>query len=39
LTSALAPLIRLSYFKMVWMAVPYLIAMTTAAVFGVIYFL
>ena len=39
LTSALAPLIRLSYFKMVWMAVPYLITMTTAAVFGVIYFL
>ena len=39
LTSALAPLIRLSYFRMVWMAVPYLITMTTAAVIGVLYFL
>ena len=39
LTSALAPLIRLSYFQMVWMAVPYLITMTTGAVVGVMYFL
>ena len=39
LTSALAPLIRLSYFRMVWMAVPYLVTMTTAAVIGVLYFL
>jgi NhaB family Na+:H+ antiporter len=39
LTSALAPLIRLSYFKMVYMALPYLVTMTTAAVVGVIYFL
>ncbi len=39
LTSALAPLIRLSYFRMVWMAVPYLITMTTGAVIGVLYFL
>lgn len=39
LTSALAPLIRLSYFRMMWMAVPYLITMTTAAVLGVLYFL
>ncbi len=39
LTSALAPLIRLSYFRMVWMAAPYLITMTSAAVFGVLYLL
>jgi len=39
LTSALAPLIRLSYFRMVWMAVPYLVTMTAAAVFGVLYLL
>jgi NhaB family Na+:H+ antiporter len=39
LTSALAPLIRLSYFRMVWMAIPYLITMTSAAVVGVLYFL
>ena len=39
LTSALAPLIRLSYFRMVWMALPYLITMTAAAVFGVLYLL
>jgi len=39
LTSALAPLIRLSYFRMVYMALPYLITMTSAAVVGVLYFL
>ena len=39
LTSALAPLIRLSYFRMVWMAVPYLLTMTAAAVFGILYLL
>ena len=39
LTSALAPLIRLSYFQMVWMAVPYLVTMTGAAILGVLYFL
>ena len=39
LTSALAPLIRLSYLRMVWMALPYLVTMTTAAVIGVLYFL
>jgi Na+:H+ antiporter, NhaB family len=39
LTSAVAPLVRLSYFRMVWMAVPYFIAMTTAAVLGVLYLL
>lgn len=36
LTSALAPLIRLSYFRMVWMAIPYLVTMTAAAAFGVL---
>jgi NhaB family Na+:H+ antiporter len=39
LTSALAPLIRLSYARMVWMALPYLFTMTTAAVLGVLYLL
>jgi NhaB family Na+:H+ antiporter len=39
LTSALAPLIRLSYFRMVWMALPYLVTMTAAAVYGVRYLL
>jgi NhaB family Na+:H+ antiporter len=39
LTSALAPLIRLSYFRMVWMALPYLVTMTGAAVLGVLYLL
>ena len=39
LTSALAPLIRLSYFTMVWMALPYLVTMTAAAVLGVLYLL
>jgi len=39
LTSALAPLIRLSYASMVWMALPYLFTMTAAAVFGVLYLL
>jgi NhaB family Na+:H+ antiporter len=39
LTSALAPLIRLSYFRMVWMSLPYLVTMTSAAVVGVLYFL
>jgi NhaB family Na+:H+ antiporter len=39
LTSALAPLIRLSYFRMVWMALPYLVTMTAAAVYGILYLL
>ncbi|MGH8251514.1 MAG: sodium/proton antiporter NhaB [Steroidobacteraceae bacterium] len=39
LTSALAPLIRLSYFRMVWMALPYVVTMTAAAAFGVLYLL
>ncbi len=37
LTSALAPLIRLSYFRMMWMALPYFITMTAAAVAGVLF--
>ena len=39
LTSAIAPLIRLSYFRMVWMALPYFITMTAAAAFGVLFIL
>jgi NhaB family Na+:H+ antiporter len=39
LTSALAPLIRLSYFRMMWMALPYFAMMTGGAVFGVMYLL
>ncbi|MGL5954661.1 MAG: sodium/proton antiporter NhaB [Providencia rustigianii] len=35
LTSALAPLIRLSYGRMVWMALPYTIVMTIAGLLGV----
>jgi NhaB family Na+:H+ antiporter len=34
LTSALSPLFRLSYFRMVWMALLYLIMVTAAAVVG-----
>jgi Na+:H+ antiporter, NhaB family len=33
LTSALAPLIRLSYAKMVWMAIPYTIVLTGVGLF------
>jgi NhaB family Na+:H+ antiporter len=39
LTSALAPLIRLSYSRMVWMALPYAIVMTTVGLLAVIYLL
>ncbi len=39
LTSALAPLIRLSYMRMVWMALPYTIVMTTVALLAVGFFL
>jgi len=39
LTSALAPLIRLSYMRMVWMALPYTIVMTTVALIAVALFL
>jgi len=39
LTSALAPLIRLSYGRMVWMALPYTITMSTSGLLAVIYLL
>jgi NhaB family Na+:H+ antiporter len=39
LTSALAPLIRLSYGRMVWMALPYTIVMTITGLLAVIYLL
>jgi Na+:H+ antiporter, NhaB family len=39
LTSALAPLIRLSYMRMVVMAFPYLITMTAVGLWAVIYML
>jgi NhaB family Na+:H+ antiporter len=39
LTSALAPLIRLSYFRMMWMALPYFLTMTAGAIFGVLHLL
>ena len=39
LTSALAPLIRLSYMRMVVMAFPYLVTMTAAGLLAVIYLL
>jgi len=39
LTSALAPLIRLSYGKMVWMALPYTFSMSISAILAVIYLL
>ncbi len=39
LTSALAPLIRLSYGRMVWMALPYVITMTTTGLLAVIFLL
>ena len=39
LTSALAPAIRLSYLKMVWMALPYTIVLGTVGLLGVMYFL
>ncbi|MBT7247401.1 MAG: sodium/proton antiporter NhaB [Proteobacteria bacterium] len=39
LTSAIAPLIRLSYGKMVWMALPYTLTMSIAGLLSVIYFL
>ena len=37
LTSAIAPLVRLSYFRMVWMALPYFLSMTAAAALGILY--
>lgn len=39
LTSTLAPLINLSYFKMVKMALPYTIVLTVVGLLGVIFFL
>lgn len=39
LTSALAPLIRLSYGGMVWMALPYTVTMTTTALLAVAFLL
>ncbi|MEO8444927.1 MAG: sodium/proton antiporter NhaB [Gammaproteobacteria bacterium] len=39
LTSALAPLIRLSYGRMVWMALPYTVTMTTAGLLAVAFLL
>ena len=39
LTSAIAPLIRLSYGKMVWMALPYTFTMSIAGLLSVIYLL
>jgi Na+:H+ antiporter, NhaB family len=39
LTSAVAPLVRLSYFRMVWMALPYFLSMTAAAALGILYIL
>ena len=39
LTSALAPAIRLSYLKMIWMALPYTIVLGGVGLAGVLYFL
>jgi len=39
LTSALAPLIRLSYGRMLWMALPYTIMLTITAFFATMYLL
>ncbi len=37
LTSALAPLIRLSYGRMMWMALPYTVTMTLTGLWAVVY--
>jgi NhaB family Na+:H+ antiporter len=39
LTSALAPLIRLSYGRMLWMALPYTIVLSTTGLVAVVWFL
>ena len=39
LTSALAPLIRLSYLRMLWMALPYFVTMTATGLVAVMLFL
>jgi NhaB family Na+:H+ antiporter len=39
LTSALAPLIRLGYVKMLWMALPYAVVLSVVAYFATVYLL
>ena len=39
LTSAVAPLLRLSYGRMVWMAIPYTITMSITGLLAVMYLL
>ena len=39
LTSTLAPLIRLGYGRMVWMALPYFVVMTTVGLAAVVFLL
>jgi len=39
LTSTLAPLIRLGYLQMVWMALPYFVVMTTVGLLAVLFLL
>jgi Na+:H+ antiporter, NhaB family len=39
LTSALAPLIRLGYLRMIWMALPYFVVMTGVGLAAVMYLL
>lgn len=39
LTSALAPLIRLSYGRMLWMALPYTVTMTLSGLLAIVYLL
>ncbi len=39
LTSTIAPLVRLSYGKMVWMALPYTVVLSVTSGFCVVYFL
>jgi NhaB family Na+:H+ antiporter len=39
LTSTLAPLIRLGYLRMVWMALPYFVVMTSVGLAAVVYLL
>lgn len=39
LTSALAPLIRLSYLRMLWMALPYFVTMTATGLLAISLFL
>jgi len=39
LTSLLAPLIRLGYLRMVWMALPYFLVMTSVGLAAVVWLL